>query len=166
MYLGKAVRFQHRVATGHARLQPLPAGAEGVRVHGPVPTDLVVADALVLLETPGVPDGEPRLTLLYNSGGKALNGEEWKAFLKVEHDVPHVSDTEAIHGRFWDLPHAPVIPVSAELESQNKALLEQNVMLKLENDSLRTEIEQIEAAVKAVPASDQKPPASPTPPKK
>jgi len=73
-YIGKAVKFQHRVATGHSVLgksftvesaNPLytpndPASSKTVkqqfRQQTPVPTALVVDDALVLAAPP-TPDG-------------------------------------------------------------------------------------------------------------
>jgi len=48
-YIGKAVKYQHRVATGHATLKPV---GSGVRHHVPVPTKLETHDALVLLSYP------------------------------------------------------------------------------------------------------------------
>ncbi len=118
-YVGKAVKFQHRVSTGHSipgkpftveSKNPLaapddPASSQTVkqqfRHHTPVPTELVVDDALILVAPPAQDDGEPRVSLLYLNG-KPMMGGDWQNAVSVEHDVPHVDRDGAEDGeRFW-----------------------------------------------------------------
>ena len=95
-----AVKFQHRVPTGHAKLKPSTAG-QATRHHTPVPTELRIEDALVIL-APRAPEGEePRLTLLY-ANGVAMVGADWQSAVSVEHDVPHQDHPGAEDSeRFW-----------------------------------------------------------------
>jgi hypothetical protein len=97
-YLGKAVRFQHRIATGHARLKHV---GSGVRHHIPVPTSLEVVDAIVLLEVHVEGEDFPRVSLLYPTG-KAMNGADYQNSIAVAHDVPHASHAEADGGMLWE----------------------------------------------------------------
>jgi hypothetical protein len=92
-FLGKAVKFQHRIATGHARLRPGSAG-QATRHHIPVPTKLEVVDAIVLLEVHVEGEDFPRVSLLYPTG-KAMNGADYQNSIAIAHDVPHASHDEA-----------------------------------------------------------------------
>ena len=98
-YLGKAVKFQHRVATGHARLRPGSAG-QPTRHHIPVPTKLEIVDAIVLLEVRVEGEEYPRVSLLYPTG-KAMNGADYQNSIAIAHDVPHASHDEAEVGLRW-----------------------------------------------------------------
>jgi hypothetical protein len=99
-FLGKAVRFQHRIATGHARLRPGSAG-QATRHHIPVPTKLEVVDAIVLLEVHVEGEDFPRVSLLYPTG-KAMNGADYQNSIAVAHDVPHASHSAADGGMLWE----------------------------------------------------------------
>jgi len=95
-YIGKAVRFNFRTATGHATMKV----SGQTRVPSAVPTELRQVDALVLSQAPAS-DGSLRLTLLYNKDGKMFSGEEWKGGLSVAYDVPHLDHDDAKHSIFW-----------------------------------------------------------------
>ena len=73
-YLGKAVKFQHRVATGHARLRPGSAG-QPTRHHIPVPTKLEIVDAIVLLEVQVEGEDFPRVSALLLPGPEKSRDE-------------------------------------------------------------------------------------------
>lgn len=102
-YLGKAVKFQHRVATGHARLRPGSAG-QPTRHHIPVPTKLEIVDAIVLLEVRVEGEDFPRVSLLYPTG-KAMNGADYQNSIAIAHDVPHASHDEAVDILWAEFPN-------------------------------------------------------------
>jgi hypothetical protein len=108
----KAVKFQHRIATGHSTLKKAfevttkdPVSGEQVkqsfRHHTPVPTKLVVDDALVLVAPPTQDGSAPRVSLLYLNGNSMM-GADWQNCVSVEHDVPHVGAKGAKESeRYW-----------------------------------------------------------------
>jgi hypothetical protein len=119
----KAVKFQHRIATGHSTLDkpfvvetenplynPNDASSSATvkqqfRQHKPVPTALVVDDALILASYPTKEGEQPKVTLLYNNGG-SMNGADWHNAVSVENDVPHRDHDGAEEGeRFWFDPY-------------------------------------------------------------
>jgi hypothetical protein len=104
-YVGKTVRFHHRVATGVARSKPTPGGG---REFIPAPTELRVDDALVLSAQPVEGETEPSLYLLYHPGTEALIGEDWKHRLTVATDVPHADHDDAVHQQYWFVEKAAV----------------------------------------------------------
>ena len=114
-YLGKAVKFQHRVATGHAKLKSV---GSGVRHHIPVPTELQVHDALVLLAYPVKGEDEPRVSLLYATG-KPMNGADYQNSIAIAHDVPHRGHEDAAGGQFWSGADEPQ-PESAEASPEEE----------------------------------------------
>lgn len=113
----RAVKFQHRIATGHSILgQPFqvetkdptdldPKSSKTVKTqyrhHKPVPTKLVIDDALVL-SAPPTPDGSaPRVTLVYLNGN-SMAGADWHNAVSFEVDVPHFHAEGAEESeRFW-----------------------------------------------------------------
>jgi hypothetical protein len=102
----RAVKFQHRIATGHSTLdKPFEVESKHplddsktvkttYRQHKAVPTALVVDDALILASYPAGEGEEPRVTLLYCNGG-SMNGADWQNAVSVEHDVPHLESEGA-----------------------------------------------------------------------
>jgi hypothetical protein len=115
--VGTAVKFQHRVATGHSVLgKPFtvvskdptdldPKSSKTVKTqfrhHKPVPTELVVDDALVLVAPPTQDGSAPRISLIYHNGNPMM-GADWQNAVSVEHDVPHVDAEGAKESeRFW-----------------------------------------------------------------
>lgn len=111
----KAVKFQHRVRTGHATLDKAfqveskdPISGEKTkqqfRQHKPVPTELGIDDALVLAAPPTQDGSAPRVTLAYRNGN-SVNGGDWHNALSFEVDVPHVGAEGAEESeRFYFLP--------------------------------------------------------------
>lgn len=115
----KAVKFQHRIATGHSTLgKPFEVESDNplfktgdhpstktvkqtIRHHKPVPTTLVVDDALVLAAPPSADGSAPRVSLIYLNGTRMM-GADWQNCVSVEHDVPHRAHKGAEAGeRFW-----------------------------------------------------------------
>jgi hypothetical protein len=128
--VGTAVRFQHRVATGHSVLgKPFtvvskdptdldPKSSKTVKTqfrhHKPVPTELVVDDALVLVAPPSQNGSAPRISLIYHNGNSMM-GADWQNAVSVEHDVPHVDAEGAQESeRFWFLPGEYTPPAAPE----------------------------------------------------
>lgn len=118
-YVGKAVKFQHRVATGHSILGPAftvesknplaapddPPSSQTVkkdfRHFKPVPTQLVVDDALVLAESYAPGSDAPRVMLIHGNGINVM-GADWHNAVSPAHDIPHRSHEGAEAGeRFW-----------------------------------------------------------------
>lgn len=99
-YIGKTVRFQHRVATGKAGLKHV---GSGVRLQVPVPTELETVDALVLNRYSLAEGEEPHVTLIYENG-VAMAGADWQSCVSVAHDVPHQSHPDAEGEQFWFVP--------------------------------------------------------------
>lgn len=97
-YVSKAVKFQHRIATGKGGLKN---SGTGERVHVPTPTSLVVDDALVLSEVFVAEDAEPRLFLLYAKRDVPVLGSDWQSAMAVAFDVPHRDHVDAEHEIFW-----------------------------------------------------------------
>jgi hypothetical protein len=142
----KAVKFQHRIATGHSTLaapftveSDNPLYKEGdelssktvkqqFRHHKPVPTALVVDDALVLAVAPSADGLAPRVSLVYVNGN-SINGADWHNALSLAPDVPHVDHDGAEVGErfYWD-PTEDYADLIAALEAsrqQNEALRDQ-----------------------------------------
>ncbi len=135
----KTVKFQHRIATGHSTLdQPFEVESAHplddsktvkttYRQHKPVPTALVVDDALILASYPAGEGEEPRVTLLYCNGG-SLNGADWQNAVSVEHDVPHVDNDGAEESeRFY-------------FEADATGLIEALEATRRQNQSLRAQL--------------------------
>src|ERR1700733_2002861 len=147
----KAVKFQHRIATGHSTLgKPFtveskdPFSDEKVkqtlRHHKPVPTALVVDDALVLLAPPAKDGFAPRISLLYLNG-KPMMGADWQNCVSVEHDVPHVEHEGAEAGeRFW-FDDASAKDASLRLVNALESARAQLDAERRENQLLRTKWE-------------------------
>lgn len=156
-YVGKAVKFQHRVATGHSILGPSftvesanplakpddPPSSQTVkkdfRHFKPVPTALVVDDAIVLA-APASQDGSaPRVMLIYGNGISVM-GADWHNALSVEHDVPHRSHDGAEAGeRFYFDPSEDIASYvdgaekrSADQTARIRDLTFENELLKLQ----------------------------------
>lgn len=113
-YLGKAVRYQHRVATGHAKLKSV---GSGVRHHIPVPTELQTHDALILLAYPVEGEDEPRVSLLYATG-KPMNGADYQNSIAIAHDVPHAEHDDAEGQQFWYEYDAETLPAHTSPEPE------------------------------------------------
>lgn len=137
----KAVKFQHRVATGHSILgKPFsveskdPVSGEKLktqyRQHKPVPTELVIEDALVLQSLPAAEGEEPRVTLLYRNGN-AIMGGDWHNAVTVEHDVPHVGAEGAEESERFYVENDG---------GESSHLRELIAALRTENESLKAEL--------------------------
>lgn len=110
-YIGKTVKFHHRVATGKSLLgapfkveskDPFSDGkiTQQIRHQLPIPTELVVEDAIVLSRYVVNQGEEPRATLIYASG-VPMSGSDWQSAVKVAHDIPHESHSDAAGEQFW-----------------------------------------------------------------
>lgn len=101
--LHRAVRFQHRVATGHSGTR---LAESGRREHTPTPTELREDDALVLSEVQVAGEEFPRMFLLYCKEDGALIGSDWQSGMNVAFDVPHKSHEDSQNEIFWWDPMA------------------------------------------------------------
>lgn len=129
-YIGKAVKFQHRVATGHSVLdKPVSVSvpdengkpqARQIPQHLPVPTELRIDDALILSEYLVPNSDQPRALLIFGNG-KSVIGADWHGAVGEAHDVPHLSHDGAEDGeRFWF--EASEVPASDAEEDGDGAL--------------------------------------------
>jgi hypothetical protein len=171
-YVGKAVKFQHRIATGHSILGPSftvesknplakpddPPSSQTVkkdfRHFKPVPTQLVVDDALVLAAPPSQDGSAPRVMLIYGNGISTM-GSDWHNALSVEHDVPHREHEGAEAGeRFY---FDPSEDIAAYMDAAEKRSADQTARIRdltFENGLLKVELAQTtegkDAALQAI----------------
>jgi hypothetical protein len=157
-YVGKAVKFQHRVATGHSILGPSftvesknplakpddPPSSQTVkkdfRHFKPVPTALVVDDAIVLLEHRAPGEEEPRVMLIHGNGIPVM-GADWHNAVSVAHDIPHHSHDGAEEGeRFWFDPNEDLASYVDGSEKRSTAQSERIRDLTLENGLLKAQL--------------------------
>jgi hypothetical protein len=124
-YIGKSVKFQHRVATGFAKNI---SGPKGERIFVPTPTELRIDDALVLSEHAVEGEKEPRLFLVYQPSSEALIGADWMHALVAIPDVPHQNHDAAEGEQFWfsqsDADAAHIAALRADLKNTKAKLTE------------------------------------------
>jgi hypothetical protein len=152
-YARKAVKFQHRVATGHSILGPQKEveskDAESgevtktiLRHYKPVPTELVVDDALVLAAPPTQDGSAPRVMLIHLNGNP-LMGADWHNAASMEVDVPHREHEGAEESeRFYFDPNEDIASYVDGSEKRSAAQCERIRDLTLENALLNEQLAQ------------------------
>lgn len=180
-YVGKAVKFQHRVATGHSILGPSftvesknplaapddPPSSQTVkkdfRHFKPVPTQLVVDDALVLAAPPSQDGSAPRVILLH-ANGNPLMGADWHNAVSMEVDVPHREHEGAEESeRFYFDPNEDLASYVDGSEKRSAAQSERIRELTLANELLKAQLAQTTqpgpTLVSSASGSSSQPPA-------